>query len=477
MPFFINDLRRGIVFMKRLIFCFVAVASILPCYSNNDNWPFSGHVASKNFVSFNNAGIYSYVRDPEIFNGWNSLPQPSFWRRVIDLTEDSCIVNLPVERKIFGVLATKDWNSKSELQKSMFKDSIRRQFGVADSSSLYVTVGKKEFYTYKKVIPTIGDAIRVFSSENTDPWYAQVILLIESPGKIQKSSVGAYGPFQLMKGVARKFGLKVNKYVDEREDFDKSAMGAARLINRICIPETKRILNAHNISYKESDLWFRLMVLHTYHAGAGNVAKVVNKICPSEGGMQLIREMWRTEAGGFRNASQNYTQIGLASLIRFEEFVNTGKDTVYLLEGDRLFNAYKSGYLSSLDSIRFLRTSLKMYKEDLLHGIVSSSQFVQKIEMMQKEYVTVCDQFACRREEKETLVASYNADDEEEMDALARKLVKMRRYQDAVDVYKFNVSHFPNSWKAYDGLAEAYRLSGNKELAITYSKKAQYLNP
>ncbi len=463
--------------MKSLFFCFAAVVSFLPGYSSTDSWPFSGRVDKKNFVGFNSTGEYSYIKDVEIYNGWNSLPQPAFWRRVIDLTEDSAIINLPVERKIFGVIATKEWNSKSELQKSLFKDSIRKQFGVPDSSSLYITVGKKEFYTYKKVIPTIGDAIKVFSAEGTDPWYAQVILLIESPGKIQKSSVGAYGPFQLMKGVARKFGLVVNKYVDEREDFDKSAMGAARLLGRVCIPETKRILNAHNIPYNESELWFRLMVLHVYHAGAGNVAKVVNKICPSEGGMALIREMWRNEAGGFRNASQNYTQIGLASLIRFEELVDSGKDTVYLLEGDRLFNDYKNGYLSMNDSIRFLRTSLRLYKEDLLHGIVTSEQFVEKINMMQKEYVTVCDQFACRREERETLVATYSADDESEMEDLARKLIKMRRYQDAVEVYKFNVSHFPNSWKAFNGLAEAYRLAGNKELAITYSKKAQYLNP
>jgi tetratricopeptide (TPR) repeat protein len=463
--------------MKRLIFCFAAVLAFLPGYSSTDSWPYSGRVDERKFVSFNTTGVYSYIHDPELFNGWNTLAQPGFWRRVIDLTEDSAVVNIPVERKILGVVSTKDWNSKSEIQKGLFKDSIRKQFGYSDSTSIYITVGKKEFYTYKMVIPTIGNAIRVFSAENTDPWFAQVILLIESPGKIQKSSVGAYGPFQLMKGVARKFGLVVNKYVDEREDFNKSAMAAARLISRICIPETRKILNAHNIEFKESDLWFRLMVLHTYHAGAGNVAKVINKINPTEGGMPLILEMWRTECGGFRNASQNYTQIGLASLLRFEDLVGTSDDTVYLLEGDRLYNSYKSGNLTSQDSIMFLRTALRFYKEDLLHGIVPSTHFIEKIEMMQKEYVTVCDQFACRREEKERLLATYDADDEEEMDALARKLIKMRRFQDAVEVYKFNVSHFPNSWKAYSGLAEAYRLSGNKELAITYSKKAQYLNP
>ena len=47
-----------------------------------------------------------------------------------------------------------------------------------------------------------------------DPWYAQAILMIESPNKLQKSNAGAYGSFQLMKDVARLFGLKVNKSIE-----------------------------------------------------------------------------------------------------------------------------------------------------------------------------------------------------------------------------------------------------------------------
>jgi len=57
-------------------------------------------------------------------------------------------------------------------------------------------------------------------------------LLIESPNKLQKSFVGAYGSFQLMKNVAIQIGLKVNGYVDEREDFNKSAWVASQLIKK-----------------------------------------------------------------------------------------------------------------------------------------------------------------------------------------------------------------------------------------------------
>ena len=64
--------------------------------------------------------------------------------------------------------------------------------------------------------------IKVFESSGVDPWYAQAILLIESPGQMKKSRDGAYGPFQLMPKVARAQGLTVNRYTDEREDFDRA---------------------------------------------------------------------------------------------------------------------------------------------------------------------------------------------------------------------------------------------------------------
>ena len=92
------------------------------------------------------------------------------------------------------------------------------------------------------------------------------------------------------------------------------------LIKKICIPEAKKILNAKKISYNETDTWFRLFVLHVYHAGSMNVSAVINKINPTEGGQQLIQAMWQNKAAQFGNNSQNYSQLALASqLIAFEK--------------------------------------------------------------------------------------------------------------------------------------------------------------
>jgi hypothetical protein len=132
-----------------------------------------------------------------------------------------------------------------------------------------------------------------------------------------------------MKSVARSHGLKVNKYVDERKDFDKSAKGAASLITKTCIPQAVRILNKHNIEFCEDDLWFKLFVLHIYHAGAGNVSGLLTSMKTSNGGMELITKMWQSEWGGFKNASQNYSQVALASMIILNDMIEENSKYIY----------------------------------------------------------------------------------------------------------------------------------------------------
>ncbi|MBI4645905.1 MAG: hypothetical protein HY738_04730, partial [Bacteroidia bacterium] len=152
----------------------------------------------------------------------------------------------------------------------------------------------------------------------------QAILLIESPNKLQKSNAGAYGPFQLMKYVARKYGgLTVSKRMDERKDLYKSAFTASQYLKKVCIPQTKNILDNFCIAYSEQELWFKLLVMHVYHAGYGNVGNVLSVISPTEGGFSLIFKIWKTEAGTFKNASQNYSQVLLAALMEFHKIVYT----------------------------------------------------------------------------------------------------------------------------------------------------------
>jgi hypothetical protein len=262
------------------------------------------------------------IADENIYNeGWHLLAQPNFWKQVMQLSPDSCLINVAATREVLGVENFVMWQKKTEAQKQVYKDSVRKINNLPDSTRIFITSGKNHFYSFDRVIPSISRAIEIFEEMGADPWYAQAILLIESPNKLQYSGAGAYGPFQLMKNVAKAYGLRVDKTVDEREDFDKSAAAAAKLLERVCVPEAKRILNKHNITYNRYDLWFRLIVLHIYHAGSGNVDGVINVIKPTEGGMDLVRQMWKSEHGGFKNASQNYSQVALASILTLYEII------------------------------------------------------------------------------------------------------------------------------------------------------------
>jgi hypothetical protein len=276
------------------------------------------------YQSFDDDICLKVVRDSALYTeGWDTLMQPQFWRQMMKIGPDTSIVNIARTREIVGMIRTVDWAYKSKRAKKKYEDSVRKAHNLSRKDEIFFTSGRSHFYRFHKVMGSVDKAIEVFTSEKTDPWYAQAILLIESPGRMQFSTEGAYGAFQLMEGVAREVGLLVNDTIDERRDFFKSAQGAARLINRVCIPKTRALCETYNLSYNESDIWFRLLVMHVYHAGAGNVRRVIRKINPSEGGPELIKKVWQTKSRRFGNASQNYSQITLASLLEFEELIQS----------------------------------------------------------------------------------------------------------------------------------------------------------
>ncbi|WP_066759219.1 transglycosylase SLT domain-containing protein [Crocinitomix algicola] len=270
--------------------------------------------------------LMNFVKTPDLFmERWDTLAQPSFWKFVMRMSPETSILNVAETRQVLELRPLADWNNLSDEEKEAYRDTLRIRHGLAPDTRIFMTTGKSDFFEFEKVFNSISRGVEVFKDNNTDPWYAQSILMIESPGKIAYSSVGALGPFQLMKSVARNHGLRVDKYVDERKDFDKSAKASAHLIRTACIPEAKRILKKFDIHVTPDDefsLWFRLLVMHCYHAGAGNVDRLLsNVVKPTRGGMELITTIWRSEYGGFKNASQNYSQLALAALIILDDLI------------------------------------------------------------------------------------------------------------------------------------------------------------
>jgi hypothetical protein len=278
-------------------------------------------------ISFEkDSNTFVFVKSPGLKEqNWGELNQPLFWQKIMKLSPDSCLFNVARTRQVLYKESVSKWNLLNDDQKLIAKAKLREVHNLDSNERVFMTTGKSDFYEFELVYPSIKRGIEVFKANNTDPWYAQAILMIESPGKLKHSVSGAYGAFQLMKSVARAHGLKVNKYVDERKDFDKSAYGSAHLLRTSCIPEAKRIMRKFNVDISgelEYDLWFRLLVLHVYHAGAGNVEKVLtNVVKPDCGCQEVITTIWQSSYGNFRNSSQNYSQLALASLLVLEEFI------------------------------------------------------------------------------------------------------------------------------------------------------------
>jgi len=64
-----------------------------------------------------------------------------------------------------------------------------------------------------------------------------------------------------------------------------------------------------------------------------------------------------------------------------------------------------------------------------------------------------------------------------ELNNLGYQLLKLEKYSEAIEVYKLNTLSYPNYSNAFSGLAEAYRLNGERGLAIKNFEKALELYP
>ncbi len=66
---------------------------------------------------------------------------------------------------------------------------------------------------------------------------------------------------------------------------------------------------------------------------------------------------------------------------------------------------------------------------------------------------------------------------ESNMNSIGYVLLRDKRIDDAITIFKLNVESYPESFNVYDSLGEAYMEKGEKELAIKYYEKSIELNP
>lgn len=428
--------------------------------------PYEKLLVEKTVISAKDTSKMKFVSDPAFYSeGWDTLAQPRFWQRVMRLPADSCLVNIAACRTSLQVIDTRSWFSQNEDEKLCYKENLCSDYSLTVNTPIFVTTGKREFYEIKKTLPKINTAVDIFIKNNVDPWYAQTILLIESPGRLNAtSSVGAYGPFQLMKTVAIKQGLVVNKSHDERSDLAKSAKAAALFINNTCIPNLKSTLDKYGIKYKETDIWFRLLVMHAYHAGSANISGVIGATGMNTGGMPLIKKIWQTEYKTFKNQSQNYSQIALAALLSLDEVINLNKDTVFLVQGDWMMSQYRKTK-DPLEASIWLQRSISSYEDDLVDGMINIDSFLTKVKNIQTELTTLSDKNKGKLKYSDVKYPN----NELRLISMGNQLLRKRESDAAIKLMKFNINSFPASADTYDVLSRAYKMNGNKMMAEKYA--------
>lgn len=147
-------------------------------------------------------------------------------------------------------------------------------------------VGKDRDYTlmclarFDKVRPTME---RIFQ-EHGLPKDLVYVALVESGGNPHAvSPAGAAGYWQFLSGTARVYGLKVDRWVDERRDLEKSTHAAAVYLNHL---------------YGLFDDW--LLACAAYNAGEGSIYRVLNRHRHVDSFWDITRRMlYKDETLGF----------------------------------------------------------------------------------------------------------------------------------------------------------------------------------
>ncbi len=125
----------------------------------------------------------------------------------------------------------------------------------------YIQANRNNLYSIKKRSSSPFIMIDSVFHQYGLPVQLKYLAVVESELKTKAiSKVGAVGPWQLMPKTARILGLKVNRHHDDRKDYYKSTMAAARYLKDL---------------HEEFGDWF--LVFAAYNGGEGPVYAAIKK--------------------------------------------------------------------------------------------------------------------------------------------------------------------------------------------------------
>lgn len=127
--------------------------------------------------------------------------------------------------------------------------------------NFYQTSGKKWFYTWLQRGQVHIPAMKKALEEAGLPQDLAYLAMMESGlSAYATSHASAVGPWQFMKATGERFNLKINWWLDERRNFDKSTQAA---------------ISYFKVLHKEFGSWY--LVAAAYNTGEGRIRRITKK--------------------------------------------------------------------------------------------------------------------------------------------------------------------------------------------------------
>lgn len=181
--------------------------------------------------------------------------------------------------------------------------------------------------------------------------------------------------------------------------------------------------------------------------------------------MNFIRKLWRTEAAGFKNESQNYSQVALAAMVNFDRLLNSETDlkTVYLIQGDKRIAELEDGSIVCVDTVAFLTECLDAYGTDLVEGVIPVSYFLESESKVVGQLNKICKNTpAC--------IATTPTGRSERIVEIASKLITKRKLTEAISILEKSLEINPLSFSSYRLIISAYNKTQNTAMVVKYTK-------
>ena len=385
------------------------------------------------------------------------------------------IKNIDIDQKVDFELSTDllkerlkkmDEKSPFNIEYNIGLENIIKSFLKNRKRSFERLMGLSQFY-----FPLFEEEL----SKNNIPLEIKYLAVVESALNTKAiSRVGATGLWQFMYQTGKQYGLKINSFVDERNEPLASSKAASQYMTNM---------------FKIFNDWD--LVLAAYNSGPGNVAKAIRR----SGGQQNYWNIRRN----LPKETQGYLPAFLATMYIFEYHKEHGivpnkaianrfaTDTL-MVKRAMTFKQISSLLDISIEELQFFNPS---YKRNEIPYITGESNFLtlpkDKIAIFtsneDKIYAYVDNEYSKRERPNENWIASKVKDtsktDESTSETLSKFVTRTKKYKvkkgdDLTEIAnKFGV----NAWelKKWNNLKSS-KLKSGKSLKIIVSEQIAYKN-